>query len=103
MRGLITFYGDSENDPANELDDVDAYNTVNVYAGIREGEGKWEVNLYAKNLFDTEEVISREETPYSVSYRDIALGGASAEAISDYRGIRFTPEREVGLHVQYNF
>lgn len=103
VRGMVTLYGDSENDPANNLDDVDAYEIVNLYVGMREPEGRWEVMLYGKNLLDTERVLSREATPYLASYRDAAAGYAEVQRTSDYRGISVTSPREFGVNFRYNF
>jgi iron complex outermembrane receptor protein len=103
VRGMVTFFGDSENDPANAFDDVKAYNLANLYLGLREPSGKWEVMLYGKNLLDTERVISREATPYLVGYRDAAAGMAEVQRTSDYRGISMTAPREFGVNVRFNF
>ena len=74
VRGLATFYGDSKNDPSNPVDDVDAYNTVNAYAGIRDPEGKWEVMFYGKNILDTERVTYREASPATADYQVLQFG-----------------------------
>lgn len=103
VRGMVTFFGNSENDPANPVDDVKAYNLANLYLGLREPGGKWEVMLYGKNLLDTERVISREATPYLVGYRDAAAGMAEVQRTADYRGISMTAPREFGVNVRFNF
>lgn len=103
VRGMVTFFGDSENDPANAFDDVKAYNLANLYVGLREPGGKWEVMLYGKNLLDTERVISREAMPYLAGYRDAAAGMAEVQRTSDYRGISMTAPREFGVNVRFNF
>lgn len=107
VRGLATVYGDSQNDPANSLDDVSAYALFNLYAGIRDPEGRWDVGLFAKNLFNTQRVISRNANAYSVSYTDVAnafIGQPSGvTGVSAYRGISMTPPSEFGLNVRYAF
>ena len=102
VRGLWTFYDKSENDPANPVDDVDAYDILNLYAGVKDPNGDWEVMLYVKNVLDTEEVLSRERTPSPQSFT--GLGGAAApDAISDYRQVSLTAPQEVGVNLRYNF
>ncbi len=108
VRGLVTLYGDSKNDPGNSLDDVSSYEIVNLYTGMKSGDGSWEVMLYGKNVFDTERVLSREATPESVGYTSIALTGegvvrSGGTAQSAYRKITMTAPREFGVNVRYNF
>ncbi|GIX29797.1 MAG: TonB-dependent receptor [Porticoccaceae bacterium] len=108
-RGLWTFYGKSKNDPTNPVDDVDAYNILNLYLGIRDPEGTWEAMVYGKNLFDTTRVLSRNRSPGAVNFTGVdAVAGAavpelSGTVISDYREIRLTAPQEFGINVRYNF
>lgn len=107
IRGLASIFGNSQNDPANAFDDIPAYALVNLYAGIRDPEGRWDVGLFAKNLFDTERVLSRNANAYSVSYTNVteAFVGRprGITGVSAYRGISMTPPREFGLNVRYAF
>lgn len=109
VRGMWTLYGDSDNDPTNSVDDVDAYNILNLYTGVRDPEGTWEAMLYGKNILDTEEVISREANPGSLSYTGVdavaqgAVSKLSGQVVSDYRQIGLTAPREFGINVKYNF
>lgn len=129
IRGLLNFSGNSQNDSANPLDDVKNFALVNLYAGIRDPDGRWEVGLFAKNLFNVERVLSRNAAPYGVGYTQLyclndpqlppqaqALAQAlcpantaanpvtnSFTASSTYRGITMTPPREFGLTVRYAF
>ncbi|WP_317930450.1 TonB-dependent receptor [Halioxenophilus sp. WMMB6] len=106
VRGLATFYGDSQNDPSNALDDVDAYNTVNLYTGVRSADGHWEAMLFAKNLFDTERVIRRDTTLASASYVSVNPADFSSSGQSgttDYRRINTLAPREIGVNLRYNF
>lgn len=107
VRGLWTIYGSSKNDPTNALDDVDSYNILNLYTGIRDNDGKWEAMLYAKNVTDEFEVLSRGATPAGVSVQVLqppTFTSASGETrASSYRDITVTPEREIGLNFRYFF
>jgi len=105
VRGLWSFYGKSENDPINPLDDVDSYNLFNLYAGIGDPNAGWEVKVFAKNLFDTEEVLEREQFPGSISYTQLS-GGVPVGSVtlnSEYRQIEITKPREIGINVRYSF
>ncbi|WP_372781007.1 TonB-dependent receptor [Litorivivens sp.] len=107
VRGLWTVYGSSKNDPTNAFDNVDSYNILNLYTGVRGSEGKWEAMLYAKNIADEEEVLSRGATPAGVGVQVLqppSFTSASGETRSStYREISVTPEREIGLNFRYNF
>ena len=99
-RGLLTFNGASRNDPANAIDDVDAYALTNLYAGIRDPDGAWEVSLFAKNLFDVNRVVSRN--PF-VASGAVQIGRSAGQINSTYRTIQTLPPREFGVNVRYAF
>jgi iron complex outermembrane receptor protein len=100
IRGLAVIHGVSQNDPINPYDDIGAYTTVNLYGGVRDPDGRWALTVFAKNLFDTQRVLTRGATPISTSLQILATG-ISVE--SPYRAITVTPEREVGVNLRYNF
>lgn len=107
LRGLVTYNGSSKNDPTRDLDDVGSYALVNLYTGIRDPEGRWEVSLFAKNLFDTTKVLSRNSLA-TTEYQQLTLasGLQGAEGLtytSPYRIITTTPPREFGLNVRFAF
>lgn len=107
VRGQASLYGDSENDETNPLDDVDAYGILNLYTGIRDAGGKWEIMLYGNNVTDTERVLSRGASPASVSYQrvDLSMGQAAVgtTGISGFREITMTAPREFGVNLRYSF
>jgi iron complex outermembrane receptor protein len=100
LRGLLSYYGKSQNDPTNAVDDVKAYALLNLYAGIRAPDGAWEVSLYGKNITKTERVLSRTSTPYNTPYN---IGATGVTGTSTYRGITMTQPREFGLNIRYAF
>jgi iron complex outermembrane receptor protein len=108
LRGLVNYSGKSQGDPANNFDDVGAFAIANLYAGIRDPDGAWEVSLFAKNLFDTTKVLTRT-TPLFTAYQQITgftQTGATTAAetyTSTYTGATVTPPREFGLNVRYFF
>lgn len=104
IRGLASIYGKSQNDPANKFDDVPAYALINLYAGIRDPDGVWDVGFFAKNLFNSRQVLTRNATAYSTSYYSPATAGETAiNGESAYRLITTTQPREFGLNVRYSF
>jgi iron complex outermembrane receptor protein len=105
-RGLLSLYGSSQNDPTNAVDNYDSYELLNLYVGVRDPDGKWDVSLYGKNLFDKEEVLSRSSTVLTTPYN---IGATSVTGVSNYyggssvSGLSMTPPREFGLIVRYSF
>jgi iron complex outermembrane receptor protein len=113
-RGLLSLYGNSKNDPTNAVDDYDAYELLNVYIGIRDANGVWDVALYGKNITETEEVLTRSASTLTTPYR-IPTGPTSAIAVNSptnyygglagnsAAGLTMTPAREFGMMVRYSF
>ncbi|TYC89608.1 TonB-dependent receptor [Novosphingobium sp. BW1] len=113
VRGLYSFYGKSGGDPTNAWDSVKQYGLFNVFTGIRDPQGAWEVTLFAKNLFEMERVTERS-LPLSSQYQTLPLQGfgptgpifgspQNASFTSTYTNIRMTPPREFGINIRFTF
>jgi len=106
LRGLLSLYGSSKNDPTNPLDDYSAYAILNLYLGVRGRSSPWEVSLFAKNVTNTERVLSLSSTPLVTTYN---IGAASQNGLTNYyggtgtSGIVMTPPREFGINMHYAF
>lgn len=98
-RGLISYFGNSQNDPLNAADDIDSYALVNLFAGLRDPDGAWEVGGYVKNVFDTGRILIREANPNTVEIRS----PAPATVASAYRTISYTAPREFGITARVSF
>ncbi len=95
VRGQLTFYGASQSDPLNAIDDIKAYAPVNLFLGVHDADNGWEITAYSKNIFNVQRVLSRDLLAAQVS---------STFAIpSDYRAIRTTAPREFGIILHYAF
>lgn len=110
IRALVNYSGKSQSDPSNSFDDVGAYALVNLYAGVRSPNKKWDISIFAKNLFNTTKVLSRSTplyTPYQlITGYDPVEQKYSTEAqtyTSTYTGATVTPPREFGLNLRYSF
>lgn len=102
VRGLYAFRGNSLNDPANAIDNVKSYGILNLYAGVRDPDGNWEVSLFAKNLLNTFRVTSRGSTVSST--RTTPVGGANTlYSFTNYYGISSTEPREFGINLRWAF
>lgn len=99
-RGLVSVYGANQNDPQNAIDNVSAYALANLYLGVRSSDGGWEIAGYAKNLLNTQRVLSRDSSSFSTTY---TLNGTRATGATNYRSITMTDPREFGLTARFAF
>lgn len=105
-RGLFTFLGDAQGDPSNAFDSVSSHGLLNLFAGVRDPGGAWEVNFFAKNVFNTLRVTSNSGpavTGYQALQPPTYRTTAGASATSPYAIIRTTAPREFGLNVRFAF
>ncbi len=103
-RGQFSYYGGSQNDPTNTFDDIGAYGLLNLFAGVRDPEGNWEVSLFAKNLFNTTKVLSY--APAVTGFQELTFSNPATVGqsfTSPYSRISTTPPREFGLNVRFAF
>jgi iron complex outermembrane receptor protein len=106
LRGLLTVYGKNQNDPSNPVDNVSAYALLNLYAGVRDPKGGWDMAFYAKNITNTERVLARGPTALTTPFNVLA---ASNTGVTTYRGggatfgLTMTQPREVGITARYAF
>jgi iron complex outermembrane receptor protein len=102
VRGQVTVRGNSKNDPSNAVDDYKSYELLNLYLGLRDASGAWEVSVYGKNVTNTERVLSRSSTTFATP---LNAGAASTNyyAGDNVSGLIMTPQREFGLSLRYAF
>lgn len=105
VRGLYNWKGNSANDPVNAFDDVKSYGLLNLYAGVRDADGRWEVSLYGKNVTNTFRVLTRSNGPQATPLRGgVPLGGpvtsSGALSFTNYYGITVTEPREFGINLR---
>jgi iron complex outermembrane receptor protein len=102
VRGQVSIYGNSQNDPTNRVDDYENYALLNLYAGLRDSSGAWEVALYGKNVTDTERVLKTSSaaltTPLNAGAVPTNYYGGDATS-----GVVMTAPREFGLSLRYAF
>ena len=113
LRGLFSYSGKSQGDPSNSFDDVGSYGLLNLYTGLRDRDGRWEVSLFVKNVFNTTKVLTRTE-PLFTAYQQLGYGGMGPDGpiltgptaetfTSTYTGGTLTPPREFGISLRYAF
>jgi iron complex outermembrane recepter protein len=97
-RLLYSFRGNSIGDPTNPNDSVDSHGLLNLYAGLRDPDGAWEILAYAKNVFDTFRVLTRETGAAATQ-----ITGVGAFAGTNYYNITSTAPREFGVTARMSF
>lgn len=114
IRGLFNYSGKSQGDPGNAFDQVDEFGLLNLYTGVRAPDGQWEVALFAKNVFDTVQTLTRTD-PLFTSFQQLNFGGqfnngqpvftgtTPTTVTSTYTGGMVTPPREIGVNFRYFF
>jgi iron complex outermembrane receptor protein len=88
IRGLYKYNGDRDD---VDIDDLDAYQTVDLYVGVRSESRQWDVGVFARNLFDEDEII-RAGAP-----------GLHRRLPTGYQAVDVVPQRLIGLKATYNF
>ncbi|MCE7797139.1 TonB-dependent receptor [Sphingobium sufflavum] len=99
VRGLFSYYGSSQGDPTYAFDNIGAYGLLNLFTGISDAKGKWEVTVFAKNIFEVTKTLTRE-FPATSGYN---IGRTAAIYTSPYNKITSTPPREFGVTTRFNF
>ncbi|GFE80635.1 hypothetical protein GCM10011487_26350 [Steroidobacter agaridevorans] len=89
---------------------MDSYATLNLYTGVRDSEGQWEVTLFAKNIFDEEVVLNSSAGPQTTNLSTLRfgpggtiVGSASSAFASPYYSVNVLQEREIGLTLRVGF
>jgi iron complex outermembrane receptor protein len=102
LRGLFSYYGKSQGDPQFAYDQVKAYGLLNLFAGIRDPKGAWEVSLFGKNIFNTTKVLTRM-SPATTNYQRLSTSfvASAATFTSAYSQVTTTPPQEFGVSVRF--
>lgn len=94
LRGSATIFGATNNDPQNLSDDTGSYGLLNIFAGIRDPEGGWEITAFAKNVLREQKLLGVGSGPIATTVRT----PATITYTSQYRGdVSITAPREFGV------
>ena len=106
LRGLFSYKGSSIGDPINRYDSVKSYGILNVFLGLREPDGAWDVSLFAKNLLNTYRYTTSDTSSGLVGtpYVNVAAGGTSVtDSRTNYFGVASIAPREFGITARMAF
>lgn len=88
VRGLYRYNGERDD---TDIDDLDAYQTVDLFLGVRDDAQTWDVGLFARNLFDEDEIVRA------------ASAGLHRQQPTGYQAVDVVAPRLVGVRVSYSF
>lgn len=94
VRALYNFSSERV-DELVEGDDISSYGVASAWAGLRGNDGRWDVNIWVKNLFDTQ----HKAVPANREF--VSVGPISAT--SNWRRATMIQPRLVGVSLRYNF
>ncbi|MFM6932124.1 MAG: hypothetical protein ACKOUT_07760 [Novosphingobium sp.] len=109
LRGLLSYRGATRNDEQNPYDNVGAYGIANLYAGIREPQGRWEVGGYVKNVGNVIRLTQGNDSASTLSTTLLRvapgnpLAFGSQQYTSYYRSVSTTAPREFGVSARFTF
>lgn len=110
VRALGTYTPSNSQDPSNTFDNVNSHAILNLFAGVRDPDGRWEVSLFAKNVFDEQVVLNSGGSARSTNLTTLTFGpggvptgSVSSQFNAPYYEVEVLPPREVGLSVRVAF
>lgn len=99
VRALVNY--NPKNTRASPTYTVPSYALVNLYAGVRSDDERWELTLFVKNALNDKAVLDRSEQPI------FATGLGSFPTLNRSSGYytvaSMTPQREVGVAFRYQW
>jgi iron complex outermembrane recepter protein len=96
IRGLLNYQPSNPNLNQNYV--VPSYGLLDLWLGVRDPAQRWEVALFAKNVTDTNKVVTL------ASSQILGPGGLSTVfGPTGYTTVSYTPRRQFGLNVLYAF
>ena len=95
LRASATISGSTEGNPESTLDDQSPVVRLNLFAGLRGEDGRWEISAFAKNIFNTQRILSYGAAPLRATIN--TSSGATFDYTAEYRTITVSPPREFGL------
>lgn len=105
VRTLVSYNGSSRVDEQNPFDDYGDYALVNLYAGLRDADGAWEVTLYGKNIFEEQTVLSTSLGALFTSVPGVPGGAITSPYIGlgNASSPSLTAPREFGVTARFAF
>lgn len=94
LRGLYNWSSERE-DRLIPDEEVPSYGILSLWTGIRSEDGRWDANIWAKNITD--------ETEKTQPYPLLGIDVGPVQAESNWRRSTLIPPRTIGAILRYNF
>jgi iron complex outermembrane receptor protein len=102
VRGSATISGKTEGSPDTTFDDQDAFGIVNLFAGLRDTDGRWEISAFAKNVFNKQRIISVGANPLRAQINTSSPAPNNVlQYVSEYRTISVSAPQEFGVSARF--
>ena len=89
-----------------KYDDVGGYGLLNLFGGLRASDGSWELNVFARNVFNTIR-NSRLTSPQATSFQELQpptfRTAAGRTFTGTYSQVVTNLPREVGINLRFAF
>jgi iron complex outermembrane receptor protein len=98
LRGQLSYYGATPLNTDVPFNKQDRYALLNLYAGVRDTDGRWDLSFFVKNVTNTKAVLA-------VNGGNNIQTSATSQGIfaSPYATVGYTLPREVGLNLHLTF
>ncbi len=107
LRGLATYVPSNTQDPNNVYDDTRSYLLANLFAGVRDPKGAWEISFFAKNILGTQRILNRGASPLATGITTLVfsntgsvIGANASTYTSSYFSVNTLPPRELGISLR---
>ncbi len=96
ISGLLTYTSKNPNQPGSVYT-TPAYALLDLHAGVRGSNGNWQLEVFAKNIFNNRTILTKGFTDVASSGLTNIFGG------SGYQSISYVLPREIGVSLRVAF
>ena len=94
-RWVVDYQGSNPNS-GTSIESASSYTTVDLYFGVTDSDGNWDIGLYGKNVFDEQNQLTINN--FTTGYGVDELFGPSG-----YDTVTTIAQREIGISARYSF
>ncbi|MCX7283599.1 MAG: TonB-dependent receptor [Novosphingobium sp.] len=104
IRGSATLSGRTDGSPDTTFDDLGAFGTVNLFAGIRAENNRWEISGFVKNAFNAQRVTSVSPVALRAQIKTSRPAPHNViQYVSEYRTVSVTEPQQFGVSARIGF
>jgi iron complex outermembrane receptor protein len=99
LRGQLAITGATQVNSDLPWNKQKAYALLNVYAGVHDAGGAWDLSVFVKNLTNTQVVLANSVG----NQQEFTQTSATSAQFSPYATVGITPPRQIGVNLRYAF